>query len=126
MTIDHFGRSAFEVTVVILPRTMSGQLDASGDKMGMAPGTPTERGHLVYVFHDRVESFARRYFASSGNVLGNAIAHEVGHLMLPYHSHSAAGIMRASWTMNDFQDLSRGWLLFTPEQGKLLRARLGQ
>ena len=118
--------SALEVLVVILPASMSAQMDASDDKMGLAPGAPTERGRLAYVFYDRVELYARVNFVSSGQVLGNAIAHEVGHLLLPYHAHSGSGIMRASWTLEDFQALGRGWLLFTPKQAELLRARLRQ
>ena len=125
-SVGHMG-SPLEVTVLVLPHSMTERLDTSMDTMGAAPGTHPGRRRLAYAFYDRVELFAQVYrFASSGQVLGTVIAHEIGHLMLPYHSHSAHGIMRASWALDDFQALSKGWLLFTPEQTELLRARLGQ
>jgi len=92
----------------------------------MTPGTATARGQLAYVFYDRVESLSEYFSTAIGQVLGGAVAHEIGHLLLPYHSHSRSGLMRVSWISEDFQNLARGWLLFTPEQGALMRARLAQ
>ena len=54
-------------------------------------------------------------------VLGHAIAHELGHRLLPCQIHSAVGIMRTHWDLKDWENLSHGWLLFTPEQSKALR-----
>ena len=114
--------SPLELTVVIVPRSMADRLQP----MGMAPGTATARGHLAYVFYDQVESLSEHFLTKIGQVLGAAVAHEIGHLLLPYHAHSPSGLMRATWVSKDFQDLGRGWLLFTPEQGALMRSRLAQ
>ena len=45
------------------------------------------------------------------------IAHEVGHLLLPNDSHSAAGIMRADLSLSSL--LRQG---FTPRQSATIRA----
>ena len=69
------------------------------------------------VLYDRVLKFARRYHINCGVMLGYTIAHELGHLLLPPKSHSAAGVMQA---MIDLQLASERQLRFTPEQGALI------
>src|SRR5688500_18993207 len=66
--------------------------------MGFAPcaGVPATPCTIAYIFYDRIEEFAREARLPVGRVLGLAIAHEIGHLLLPRRSHSAHGIMRAS------------------------------
>jgi hypothetical protein len=118
--------SPLELTIVIVPRSMADLLQPNDEMVGMAPGTAAARGKLAYVFYDRVESLSEFFLANVGQVLGHAIAHEIGHLLLPYRSHSRAGLMCATWVSKDFQDLARGWLLFTREQGELMRTRVAQ
>jgi hypothetical protein len=54
-------------------------------------------------------------------ILGCAIAHELGHLLLGTNSHSDAGIMQPRWESNQFRQLIIGNLVFTTEQSKLMR-----
>jgi hypothetical protein len=54
-------------------------------------------------------------------ILGCAIAHELGHLLLGTNSHSDAGIMQPRWESNQFRQLMIGNLVFTTEQSKLIR-----
>ena len=56
-------------------------------------------------------------------VLAHAMAHEIGHLLLPY-GHSAAGLMRADWDAKDMRLAAHGRLNFTREQAELIRTRL--
>jgi hypothetical protein len=111
-------------TVTILPEAMAKALASFEDQMGMTPRSDTRAGRLAYVFYDRVEQFARYYRTDRGSVLGAAIGHELGHMLLPTPSHSATGLMRPAWLLKEFQQIDRGWLLFTPEQAQLIRARL--
>jgi hypothetical protein len=67
---------------------------------------------------------ARRYEVSTELVLGCAIAHELGHLLLPVRGHSAAGLMRACWSRNEFHRAERGQLTFSPEEIVRIRAGL--
>src|SRR5437879_1602472 len=59
--------------------------------MGLTPGSGPDR-QSVYVFCDRVEALARKHIATTAQILGHAIAHEIGHLLLNDQSHSPAGI----------------------------------
>ena len=55
-------------------------------------------------------------------ILGCAIAHEVGHLLLGPNSHSAGGIMHGEWGPEQLRLALMGGLLFTSQQSKLIRA----
>lgn len=57
-------------------------------------------------------------------ILGHAIAHEIGHLLLPGNPHSVSGIMRAQWSRAEWTLLRQGNLNFTPEQARFLQAEL--
>jgi len=56
-------------------------------------------------------------------VLGHAMAHEIGHLLLPY-GHSPTGLMRAEWEAKDLRLAANRQLNFTSEQAELMRGRL--
>ena len=92
------------------------------DALGIAVGTETG-GRIAYVLHHRVTGIARGYRTPASVVLGSAIAHELGHLLM-VNAHAAAGIMRATWNQADFREASHGNLLFTPAQGAKMRLRL--
>jgi len=62
--------------------------------------------------------------ASLSQILGLAIAHELGHLLLRSNAHWLTGIMQAQWRAKDLQRASKGLLLFTPEQTQIIRAEV--
>lgn len=55
-------------------------------------------------------------------VLGSVIAHEIGHLLLGLNSHSGSGIMQKRWQPSQVRQAVTGNLLFTENQGNLMRA----
>jgi hypothetical protein len=57
-------------------------------------------------------------------ILGHAMAHELGHLLLGTKAHSPGGLMRAHWTREDLANTSKGNLRFSKEQCLTLRSRL--
>jgi hypothetical protein len=61
---------------------------------------------------------------SKAQILGHAIAHEVGHLLLNQQVHSAYGIMRGAWSFADFREMTSGMLLFTSQQVEFLLAEV--
>jgi hypothetical protein len=61
---------------------------------------------------------------STGLVLACAIAHELGHLLLPMRGHSAAGLMRACWSRDEFQRAEQGQLKFSADEIVGIRAGL--
>jgi hypothetical protein len=53
---------------------------------------------LATVYSDRVASVARSADVDPRLLLGRAIAHEIGHLLLNTNRHADAGLMREKWT----------------------------
>jgi predicted Zn-dependent protease len=97
--------------------------------LGLAPGAGRQRD-LAYVFYDRVDKLSRNQiaaaargkmgrWATTGQILGYAIAHEVGHLL--GLSHSSMGIMREGWLWSNLLDAAYGDLGFTPQQAEVIR-----
>src|SRR5262249_15160573 len=93
--------------------------------LGIAPGEGCNRG-LLYINFDRVEKLYLKQIASAtqhktsrwptaAQILGYAIAHELGHL-LGIDGHSNLGIMRAAWNPTDFLNIAYRDLAFTPQQ----------
>jgi len=115
-TSDHPSLRVVVKKSTAMPRSLT------AEAIGVAP-TPADgtRGSLAYVFSDRVIAFAQsnRLFVTS--VLGLALAHEIGHLLLPANAHTADGIMRANWNPALFQPRAPGLPGFVPEQARLLR-----
>ena len=71
-------------------------------------GAHRRRQRVAYVFYHRVRAEAHRYDVSTELVLACAIAHELGHLLLPMRGHSADGLMRACWSRNEFHRAEQG------------------
>lgn len=129
-------RGGSNIQLSILSRGMTDRLRLPNGVMGVAPGTERDR-QLVYVFYNRVEGLGRAQertrvegnicaSASTAQILGHAIAHEIGHLLLNLKSHSDTGIMQGDWNLKQLQDACYGSLLFTPRQAETLRAEVGR
>jgi hypothetical protein len=82
-------------------------------------------GGYAYVSYPMVEALSNSVQASASQVMGVAIAHEIGHLLLGA-AHSPTGIMCARWRRAHFGMMSIGRLLFTPEQAIQIRAGVMQ
>lgn len=54
-------------------------------------------------------------------ILGAAIAHEVGHLLLGANAHSSLGLMQAVWNPVQVKQITTGALNFTPDQSARLK-----
>ena len=93
--------------------------DASDGLDSSVAGRAARGTGRAYIYYSRVAFAAQRHARHVGTVLGMAIAHEVGHLLLPKDSHSSAGIMRA-----DLELKSRLPQEFTLRQSAAIRASL--
>jgi hypothetical protein len=94
---------------------------ASRSALGEALPCHLEKdGCIASVFFNRVKEFTDRIGISLHLVLGHAMAHELGHLLLGSNSHSSWGLMRAVWSPRDMQRAAKGDLLFTSEQAEVI------
>jgi hypothetical protein len=86
----------------------------------------SEDGHGAYcdVFLEPMEELQRIQGANLDAVLGHVAAHEIAHLLLGLHSHSAGGVMKAHWTSQTVQELRRGNLGFNTTQSATMVQRL--
>ena len=66
-------------------------------------GTPDSAPFLATVYVDRVESVARGAGIQARRVMGLAIAHEIGHVLLNSNTHAPSGLMRADWSRNELR-----------------------
>jgi len=121
------------LTLVILCRDLTAEVTDDPMALGGAVGTREYRGNIAYVYYDHVEHIARTFMNLSREpgtddmfsviLLAHAMAHEMGHLLLP-HGHSATGLMRAEWDAMDMRLAMDRRLNFTSEQAKLIRGQL--
>lgn len=92
--------------------------------LGYTHGSPGKRGIRGYVFWRRVERASLQFTASLDKVLAVAIAHELGHMLLPDGKHAKTGLLRAPWDANSFRSASAGLLAFSPDSGALIRREM--
>lgn len=103
--------------VNVLSKEMAAPFFSSEETVGFAvPGS-----RAANVIYGRILEIAGRHHVAFGLLLGYVIAHELGHLLLPAHSHSSYGLMRASM---DLELAEAKKLRFTPDQVALMRERL--
>ena len=74
------------------------------------------------VFLSRVRQTAARNpgIIDVSDLLGCAMAHEIGHLLLRSNAHSSEGVMRADFRPADLKRAAQRQLKFTPEQGEAI------
>jgi hypothetical protein len=90
---------------IVLRLQKTGQADGSKFvSMGFSlVRTPDAVPFLATVYVDRVESVARGAGIDARRVLGLAIAHEIGHVLLNSNTHAASGLMRADWSRKELR-----------------------
>ena len=119
-TPDHF-------TIVILPHAPDNAV--TPDAMGSAPSR-TGAFPRAYIFYNwvrmMVDIVERKGLATIGQgiVLGHAVAHELGHLLMPERTHSLRGIMSTRWYRRHWDDAVAGRLLFQKAEAKAMRTNL--
>lgn len=92
----------------------------------LAYAMPYEGTHIV-VFLDRVEAIAP---VQGRILLAHIFVHEIGHILQGVCRHSAQGIMKANWDLNDYRRMRMAPLTFTETDIELIhlgwdsRARL--
>lgn len=81
---------------------------------------------MCQYFYPMVEQLSERVQIDSHEILGAAVAHEIGHLHLGTNSqaHSPTGIMRGVWSHREIELVRFGQLTSTREQGERIRSAM--
>lgn len=93
--------------------------------LGYSMVEPAIGGTLATVFTDRVAWLATSAHTRYTALLGRAVAHEIGHLLIGTNEHSTAGLMRAVWTADELaRNDGDDWLFTTDDRARLQRSRI--
>jgi hypothetical protein len=111
------------LTVIIPTRKAVTKMYAHPDAMGFTP-ISNPPGNVTYIVAFRVEEEARSFVQDTEIVLAAAIAHELGHLLMPGRPHTIAGVMRAALGRQEILLAAQGALAFLPVQAQLMRTTI--
>lgn len=111
----------FVVRIIARPR------DGFGRRTTLGFSVFAEEGSVyATIFRDRVSALATVARVSEPVLLGAAIAHELGHLLLGNVPHARQGIMAWPWTRPQLDRASVGLLRFEPMEIEIMRAELAR
>ncbi len=80
-------------------------------------------GTIATVFADRVAALAAGSHTDEGDLLGRAMAHEIGHLLLGTPDHGREGLMRGQWTTIELaRNRPWEWVLSRTEGARMRQA----
>jgi hypothetical protein len=83
----------------------------------------TQSGALATIYVDRVRMLAQAAGVPVARLLGHAIAHEIGHLLLASNGHGTDGLMRPVWSSDEVRRSRPGDWLFSRQEVAAIRAR---
>ena len=84
-----------------------------------------DTGTYADVFFDPIQQLrALNKEPSLAAILGDVMAHELGHLLLGSNAHSQEGIMKAHWQPTQLHSVAKGQMQFTPEQASKMRTKI--
>jgi hypothetical protein len=87
----------------------------------------TGGGALATVDSDLVMNIAHDLGAEDSTLLGRAVAHEIGHLLLGHPRHSRDGLMRAIWSQAEIRGLRpAGWQFSAAEAAQMRQGLAGR
>jgi hypothetical protein len=110
----------------LLVRIVAAPEGAAAGSLGCAVvNLQAGRGTLATVYADRIAVLAGRTGVEAATLLGRALAHEIGHLLLGTARHSAAGLMRAVWSDRELQrNAASDWTWSPADMSRLGRGLL--
>jgi hypothetical protein len=86
--------------------------------------TRTRGGVLATIYLDRVEWMAQQSGIDPRALLGRAIAHELGHLLMATSAHAGNGLMRPIWLQSEIRRRHNTDWTFRPTEIDAIRTRL--
>jgi hypothetical protein len=121
---DNPGPVPFQFALVVVPSTPAERKSHPSCLMGRVVMTSEGPSKLAYAYSDKIAEFAQQNALDSARLLGNVMAHEMGHLLLGEGAHSGGGIMRAPWSFVEAHRMRAGAMTFSEEHAAAIRSRL--
>jgi hypothetical protein len=109
------------ITVRIYNRPMINEARVEQGILGFVWRFETNSAVVLY---DRVQNLAGYRRIDLAPLLGIAMAHEIGHLLLGSREHSSEGIMRQNWPSTDLHAREQARLRFTADQSQRIRGEV--
>ena len=125
---DPLGSGELAVRMTPAPKDKKARLKSPTVQraLGYSMVEPAVGGTLATIFTDRVAWLATSSHSGYRALLGRAVAHEIGHLLIGTTEHSQAGLMRAVWTAAELTRNDRDdWLFTADDRARLQRSRIG-
>jgi hypothetical protein len=116
---DQTDAPGLHVRVQLLPADMAMKKIRTERLDNSVLGRAARGAGRAFIFIHRIASIALRHRDNFRRLLGVVMAHEVGHLVLPFYGHSDRGIMRANFGVR-----STSFHEFTAEEADAIRATL--
>ena len=120
-SVGPYRETAQQLKIHIVPDSPMKQ---AGRRLGVAERLVDDSDRRAFVFYNRIVDLARLNGVDIAPILGHALAHEMGHVLLPYGSHTSQGIMREEWDRAQFEAMARGLLTFTAQHTDLIRMQV--
>jgi hypothetical protein len=83
-----------------------------------------QSGAHISIFCDHIRQFQARGNIAVPKLLGYALAHELGHVLMQSGKHTARGLMRFEWGAAEFQCIEQSALKFTKSEALEMRTAL--
>ena len=91
--------------------------------MGMAFLTKSGEGYLADAYFSSIQDYTRLFQADAAALLGQVVAHELGHLLLG-PGHERHSIMRDHWKIDKLSGMRQHWQIFTEDEAERIKRKL--
>jgi hypothetical protein len=114
--------SANEIVIRLIRSPLDPRMSSADLTLGYSfVGPDVTHGSFTMVYPDRVDKMAQGYGRDRGLLIGWAMGHELGHLLLGTTTHPDSGLMRARWSGRPmFAPVAQDWM-FLPGEAQQLR-----
>ena len=87
-SVEPYRETAQQLKIHIVPDSPMKQ---AGRRLGVAERLLDNSDRRAFVFYNRIVDLAQQNGVDIAPILGHALAHEMGHVLLPYGSHTSQG-----------------------------------
>jgi hypothetical protein len=105
---------------IVSGRSPSGK----GHLFGLAFVPAEGFGEYATIFYGEARAGAQGEEVLEGCILGYALAHEAGHLLLGRQRHGRTGIMSSDWTVQRLRSTVQEFFLFTRSEAERVRSNV--